>query len=120
MQKIMIIDDDQQILTILGLFLRRHGFRPIAVSDSTRAIDIAIREDPDIIIVDLRMPGMDGNAINAALSNIPSLRNTPVILLTAQTSVEPATAQGWAAVLRKPVELNVLLETINSFLARVA
>jgi DNA-binding response OmpR family regulator len=78
---ILVIDDDESLRDTIGLMLEREGFRPILVGDGKRGYEEALVSRPDLILADLRMPGMTGVEVCKQLRN--GGNNTPIIVLSA-------------------------------------
>lgn len=81
MQTILVIDDDDGLRDTIGLMLENEGYRPVLVADGTTGLDAAFSAKPDLILVDLRMPGLSGVEVCKRLRAKGS--NTPVIVLSA-------------------------------------
>jgi len=88
MAKILLIDDDVNALSIIGRTLRMIGYETAEVSDSTAAIETALRERPDVMIVDLMMPGLSGLDILDRIKK--AALNIPAIVLTGYGTVKTA------------------------------
>jgi CheY-like chemotaxis protein len=80
---ILIVDDEEDALWMLGKRLTAEGYSVIAANNGTDAIALAKSQHPDIIILDIVMPGMDGGEVAAKLREHPLTRSIPVIFLTA-------------------------------------
>ena len=80
--KIMIVDDDKEFLEELGETLVLSGYDTIAVNDSLLAVDTAVRENPDVVVLDLKMPGKNGFQLADELRHIPQLMQVPIIAMT--------------------------------------
>jgi CheY-like chemotaxis protein len=80
---ILIVDDEEDALWMLGKRLTAEGYSVIAANNGTDAIALAKSQHPDIIILDIIMPGMDGDEAAAKLREHPLTRSIPVIFLTA-------------------------------------
>lgn len=113
--KIMVVDDETQIRELLNIFLTRKGFNVCHVPDAKSALKmIAEDADVDLVILDNRMPGMMGSEIVDSLKDIqPKIK---VILLTGSISAG-RNDLNIDAFIRKPVDLNVLLKTIEQTLS---
>jgi two-component system alkaline phosphatase synthesis response regulator PhoP len=85
MAKIMIIDDERHIVETLRLAFEKNGYEVVPVSDASLCIDIVDRERPDVIILDIMMPGMDGYEVYHNLYEDRRLAKIPVVVLTAKT-----------------------------------
>jgi two-component system OmpR family response regulator len=110
--KILIIDDDADIRLIAGLSLSRvGGMDVIEAASGAEGVRKAREECPDVILLDMMMPAMDGSETLAALRSQPATAGTPVIFLTAKTvvaDVERMKALGAAGVLIKPFDPRTL------------
>ena len=81
--KILLVDDEPDILELVGYHLRREGYTVFPAPDGEQGIEIAVRETPSLIILDVMMPGMDGMATCERLRQIPRLKDKPEVFLTA-------------------------------------
>jgi two-component system OmpR family response regulator len=81
-KKILIVDDDPDLVEVLGKRLKSNRYQVITAYDSEEGIAKAKSEHPDLMILDVMMPGMDGSAMAAALRENESTRDIPVIFLT--------------------------------------
>ena len=113
--KILVIDDDLDLLRGLGIRLNAEGYQVIAAADAVSATSVARRERPDVIILDLGLPGGDGYVVMDRLKSL-LVGSIPVIVLTAR---DPATdrarskAEGAVAYFQKPVSNRALLRAID-------
>jgi DNA-binding response OmpR family regulator len=83
MTKIMVVDDDIETTTVLASILKLEGYEPISVNDSTVAIQKAIISLPDLFLLDLMMPVIDGFKLCRQLRESPKFMRTPIIIITA-------------------------------------
>jgi two-component system, OmpR family, KDP operon response regulator KdpE len=83
MTKILVVDDDPTLLRFLQDFLRQEKYQVVAAANGTEALRLAYREHPDLVVLDVMMPGMDGWEVTARLRE---LSDVPIILLTAKGS----------------------------------
>ena len=81
-KKILIVDDEKEALFILEKELTAKGYSVIAADNGSSALDLAKSEHPDLIILDIWMPGMDGPEVAAKLGEDPKTKDIPVIFLT--------------------------------------
>ena len=117
--KVLIVDDDRDVLKALSLRLKASGYRVVVAADGIAAISVAKNEVPDVIILDIGLPGGDGFTVMERLGSILPVAHIPIIILTARdTSGNEARARsaGAHAFLQKPVDNDVLLETIRKAL----
>jgi DNA-binding response OmpR family regulator len=80
-QKILVVDDEQSITDLLAYNLRRNGYQPIVAHDGHQALRLAQVEQPDLVILDLMLPGLDGLDVCRALQRESTV---PIIMLTAR------------------------------------
>ena len=83
MKKIMIVDDDKDATNLLEDLLKLEGYEPTSVNDSTIAAQTASRIHPDVFLLDLMMPGIDGFKLCRLLRADPEFARTPIIIVTA-------------------------------------
>ena len=84
-EKILIVDDEKDIVKMLSYNLAREGYRTVAAYDGEEAVYFAGREHPDLVILDLMLPGMDGYEVCKALKKEEKTKKIPIIMLTAKT-----------------------------------
>lgn len=120
MAKILIVDDDRTLLRFIGEYLEGEGFQVVTADRGTKALKRFYDERPDLVVLDLMMPGMDGWEVCARLRE---LSDTPVILLSAKSS-ESDKLRGFRLgvddYVTKPFSLAELTARIQAVLARVA
>lgn len=87
-EKILIIDDDLDTLRLVGLMLQRQGYQISAATNGQQGLDKAFEEDPDLILLDIMMPDMDGYEVTRRLRRNPSTMQTPILMFTAKTQLE--------------------------------
>jgi len=120
-EKILLVDDEPDILEIIGYNLEKEGFQVISASNGIDAIDIASAEFPDLIILDVMMPEMDGIETCLQLRNIPALKNTLISFLTARNEDYSQIAgfdAGADDYITKPVKPRVLISKVKAILRR--
>ncbi|MGJ8671494.1 response regulator [Rubritalea sp.] len=88
MQKILIIEDEVDIADLISFNLQRNQFETVIANDGIGGLNKALMIEPDLIILDLMLPGMDGITINKTLKRDPRTRHIPVIMLTAKAQTE--------------------------------
>ena len=122
-KRVLVADDDPDILKIVAANLRAEGFEVDAVSNGLEAQARAVRTLPDLIVLDVTMPGRDGLEVLTALRGRPDTRDIPVVLLTARSS-DSDVWEGWKAgaayYLTKPFETDQLVQFVNSVLKQKA
>ncbi len=119
MQKILVCDDDPNIRNIIDFGLQAEGFQVLAGADGREALALARREAPDLVILDVMMPGSDGVEVCAALKQDEATRQIPVLLLTARTGKQDrdrGLAAGADDYITKPFSPGRLVEKVQSVL----
>jgi len=118
--RVLIADDDRLVLATLASGLREAGYTILEASDGKEAIRLCEEQQPDITILDIRMPGMDGIETARHLQN---LTGTPFLMLSAYGDgdlVEKATDLGALGYLVKPIDVEQIIPTIEAALKQSA
>ena len=119
--KILIIEDDPDLRRGLNLRLRANNYDTAFAADAIMALNIAKKEAPDLILLDLGLPGGDGFLVLERMKNIASLACTPVIVLSARdpnANEKRALDAGAEAFFQKPVDDQELMKAIQRALIR--
>jgi len=122
MPKILIVEDNEMNRDMLSRRLERRGFAIVMAVDGQQGVEMTRSERPDLILMDMSLPVMDGWAATQAIKADPELSKIPVIALTAHAMAgdrEKAMAAGCDDYDTKPIELPRLLEKIGKFLPNV-
>ncbi len=118
---VLCIDDDRIVLSFCSDALERQGFRTLVANDGPAGIDAAKRERPDLILLDVMMPGMSGLETCRRLRAEPLLRDTPIILLTASDDPDldsKGRQVGATAAMRKPFGSGNIISAVEQALGR--
>lgn len=120
--RVLCIEDTRTNFEILRLYLaRQQGYEVFGAEDGERGLEVAARERPDVILLDINLPGMDGIEVKARLAADPRTAAIPVIALSAgalKTDIDRALAAGFVEYLTKPLRLPRLTETLDRCVAR--
>jgi DNA-binding response OmpR family regulator len=122
MAKIMVIDDDEDFTNLYKTALESIGYEASAVNQSTAAIEMAYLVLPDIFVIDLMMPDIDGFQLCRMLRADPHFKRTPIIIVTALTDLDSklvAVGAGANDYLTKPFHVDELKSRINALLERI-
>src|SRR5512135_651527 len=87
-RRLLIVDDDKNICIILSNLARREGFEVVTASDGEKALQMIHLEEPDLLVSDIKMPGMDGMELLRKAKELD--QDLPVILITGHADVEGA------------------------------
>jgi DNA-binding response OmpR family regulator len=121
-EKILIVDDDLDTLRLVGLMLQRQGYQISAATNGQQGLDKAFEEDPDLILLDVMMPDMDGYEVTRRLRQHPSTADTPILMFTAKTQLDDKVVgfeAGANDYLTKPTHPSELQARVKTLLARV-
>jgi CheY-like chemotaxis protein/MinD-like ATPase involved in chromosome partitioning or flagellar assembly len=122
-EKILIVDDDLDTLRLVGLMLQRQGYEIVAANSGEQAVTMAQGENPELILLDVMMPDMDGVEVTRRLRAEPSTRDIPIIMFTAKTQVEDKILgfeAGADDYLTKPTQPRELFAHVKAVLARTS
>jgi len=120
-EKILIIDDDVDTLRLVGLMLQRQGYEIIAASNGAQGLAKALEEHPDLILLDVMMPDMDGYEVARRLRKNPVTLTVPILMFTAKTQLDDKVAGfevGADDYLTKPTHPTELQAHVRALLAR--
>ncbi|HTA70422.1 MAG TPA: response regulator [Bryobacteraceae bacterium] len=121
MTRLLIVEDNEMNRDMLCRRLARRGYEVLVACDGIQGIEVARSQQPDLILMDLSLPEMDGWTATRILKSETSTRHIPVVALTAhamETDREKALAAGCDAFDTKPVEIGRLIEIMNRLLTR--
>lgn len=120
MKRILLIDDDHDMADLVKAILTSEGYGTLQAFSSQEGIETAKRERPDLILMDIMLPGMNGGEAVKILKSEPLVRDIPVIFLTALLSGSEEAEQDGVVidghryrVIGKPFEIKHLLETVK-------
>ena len=121
-EKILIVEDEKDIIKMLRYNLEKEGFKVIDASDGEDAQDLALRQHPDLILLDLMLPGMDGLEVCKALKKESKPCSIPIIMLTAKSQESDKVVGlelGADDYITKPFSPRELIARIKAVLRRV-
>ena len=120
-KKVLLVDDEEDILDLLKYNLEREGIEVSTAKDGPEAIRMAAKEQPDLVVLDIMMPGMDGVEVCSQLRRMPSMERTLIAFLTAR-SEDYSHIAGYEAgaddYITKPFDSEILLFKIKALLNR--
>ena len=120
MATILVVDDEPDLVEIVRFRLEREGHTILSAADGPTGLVAAFTRHPDLVILDVMMPGIDGFEVLRRMKSEPRMANIPVVMLTARTDYS-AKATAWEeyaqTYVTKPFDLDELTAAVNSLLA---
>lgn len=120
-QKILVVDDEQDIVDLISYNLNKEGYQVCTAVNGRQAIEVAKKENPDLIILDVMMPEMDGIESCRQMRALPEFKSTFIIFLTARSEEYSEIAGfnvGADDYIAKPIKPRALMSRINAILRR--
>src|SRR5512140_2660540 len=118
-KSILVVDDDPEIVTMLNTRLSKRGYKVSTASDGNRAIELAKREKPDIVLLDVMMPGKSGWEVARALKQDPVTQGVKIVMVSAigeQVNDLTSPLYGVDAHIDKPFEFERLEKVIRGLI----
>ncbi len=114
--RVLVIDDDDMLLQVIGEFLGASGYEVETAPHGLLAEHLAGHHRPDVVLLDIRMPALDGYAVLSLMRRHPQAREIPVVACTALASAgdqERIRAAGFDGYVKKPIDFQLLLRTVS-------
>ncbi len=114
--RILIVDDDEDMVDVLSIRLNRQGFKMLSANSGKRGLEIARSEHPALVLLDLRLPDVDGFTVCQHLADAPETCDIPVIIVSGMERpdiIRQSRAAGCQYFVRKPYDPNALLVLIQ-------
>jgi DNA-binding response OmpR family regulator len=105
--KVLVVEDDPELMKALSIRIRWLGHDVVQAMDGYQAITVALKEEPNVVLLDIGLPGGDGLTVLSRYASLPTLMSTPVVVLSGRdpARIEAAVLEsGATAFLRKPVD----------------
>ncbi len=112
MKQVLVVEDDRKIAKSLEIRLRSMGYKPVLAYDAVMGMKSAVQNNPDLVIMDIAMPGGDGLSIAESMQDLTTTNSTPIIFITASKKLshrERALELGAAGFFEKPYDAERLL-----------
>jgi len=120
-EKILIVEDNPQNMRLIEMTLGTKGYELLEATDGEEALDIAIKEKPDLILMDLNLPKMNGLEVTKRLRQMPAFNHTPIIAVTAHAmkgDKEKIIENGCDVYLPKPINTRQLPAVVAEMLLK--
>ncbi|CAN5410699.1 response regulator transcription factor [soil metagenome] len=118
---ILVVDDEKDLVDLITYNLQRNGYDSVSAGNGNDAIEVAMRELPDLVVLDLMIPGIDGTEVARRLKGDPRTANIPIVMLTAkseETDVVVGLTLGADDYVTKPFSMKILLARLSTVLRR--
>jgi two-component system, cell cycle response regulator DivK len=118
MKKILVVEDNESNLYLIRYILEKCGFDVIEAKSGTAAVDLAIREKPDLVIMDIQLPDINGLEVTKRIRTSPADAGTPIVALTSYAMVgdkEMALAAGCTGYIEKPINPETFVKDIEQY-----
>lgn len=118
-KKILVIDDESELVGMLSIRLEANNYQVITALDGREGLDKARAEGPDLIILDLMLPGLDGYQVCRALKSDDKYKQIPIVIFTAraqESDIKAGNEAGADAYITKPFEPGILLAKVSQLL----
>ncbi len=119
MARVLVIDDERDIAHVMRLLLEQRGHEVFVAEDGSRGLALAQRQTPDVILLDLMMPVMDGFAALQSVKADPRTLDIPVVIITAmqpEQVEQRCYSMGARAYVRKPFDVGILVGTVEDLI----
>ncbi len=117
--KVLVIEDNDQNIYLVNFILEKHGFHVIQARNGEEGIRLALQQEPDLILLDIQLPGMDGYTVARALRKIESIKSVPIIAVTSYAMPgdrEHALEAGCSGYIEKPINPETFVTEIQQHL----
>tara|TARA_B100001750_G_C15510148_1_gene603068 strand:- start:1636 stop:2037 length:402 start_codon:yes stop_codon:yes gene_type:complete len=117
--KIMIVEDNELNMKLFNDLLEAHGYKTVTTRDGTKAVDIAMAEKPDLILMDIQLPEVSGLDITRQIKDNDELKSIPIIAITAfamkgdEDKIRECGCNGYVS---KPISITTFIETVRDHL----
>ena len=121
-EKILVVDDEPDIRRIVSFLLKNWGFEVMTAENGIEGLNIIENEKPDLVLLDVSMPKMNGFQTLEQIRNKPEFKNLPIIMLTANSDtdiIDTAVSYGIHDYITKPFEPYELQERIDTVMSKV-
>ena len=118
---VLLVEDTEDNRQMMGRLLEMSGFRVVEATNGREAVEVAARENPKIILMDLSLPFIDGLAATRRIRDLPGLNKVPIVAVSAHDTADfhhEALAAGCDAYLTKPIDFSELEEVMRRMIAK--
>ena len=119
-KKVLVVEDDEMNMELVGALLKLGEYQMLEAGDAETGIQVARDHQPDLILIDIQLPWMDGLSATRIIKTDPELKEIPVVALTAyamQEDEERAKSAGCCGYITKPIDVKHFLEKISGYMS---
>ncbi len=119
MKRIVVVEDNEKNMYLIGFILRNNGYEVIEAWTGEEGIELAIKEKPDLILMDIQLPGIDGLETTKRIRESEANGQTPIVALTSFAMIgdrEKALKAGFTGYLEKPINPNTFMASLEKYL----
>src|SRR5690242_10689532 len=116
-KKILVVDDEKDLAELVAMNLQRNGYEAVTAHDGATGLDMARKLKPDMVVLDIMMPGLSGRDVTTALKQDRETANIPILMLTAkteETDIIVGLSLGADDYVTKPFSMKVLMARIGA------
>jgi two-component system, cell cycle response regulator DivK len=120
-RKVLVIEDNEQNLYLMNFLLTKHGFDVVSARDGREGIDAARDVAPDLVLLDIQLPGMSGHDVARELRRDPQFASVPIVAVTSYAMPgdrEQVLAAGCTGYIEKPIDPDTFLTQLGEFFGR--
>lgn len=118
MKKVLVVEDNEKNMYLLSFLLSKHGYRVVQAESGEKGVELAAREAPDLVLMDIALPGIDGYETTRRIRQIPGCDKMPIVAITSFALAgdrEKALAAGCAGYFEKPIDPIAFLPELEKF-----
>ncbi len=119
MKRILVIEDNETNMYLIGFILKKNGYEVTEARSGEEGVEFAIKEKPDLILMDIQLPGIDGLEATKRIRKLEADRKTPIIALTSYAMTgdrEKSLAAGCTGYIEKPINPDTFMGEIEKYL----
>lgn len=119
-KRILYVEDNEQNMYLVRFILEKHGYEVASALDGQEGIELAAKILPDLILLDIQLPRMDGYAVAQSMRSNPGLASTPIVAVTSYAMVgdrDKALAAGCTGYIEKPINPDTFIEQMEQYLS---